>query len=198
MRLVDHRAKNALAVVQAALRLTPSTSPEQYAAAVEGRVAALARAHTLLAEHRWAGAQLLEGELSAFLTTGRAEGQPRAELAGPDVQVAATAAQSLSLTFHKLATNAVQYGALSVAEGRLSVTWGVDHEAGLLHLRWQETSGPILEKAPARRGFGSRVTGRDGARAARRSPRTAKAARRAGRGDQRPPPPHLRRPRGGA
>ncbi|MBX6375797.1 MAG: PAS domain S-box protein, partial [Acetobacteraceae bacterium] len=53
MRELDHRAKNALAVVQAALRLTPKDDPEAYARAVEGRVAALARAHTMLARGRW-------------------------------------------------------------------------------------------------------------------------------------------------
>jgi two-component system NtrC family sensor kinase len=41
---VDHRAKNALAVVQATLRLTPKLDTESYARAVEGRVSALARA----------------------------------------------------------------------------------------------------------------------------------------------------------
>ncbi|WP_372622675.1 PAS domain-containing protein [Falsiroseomonas sp.] len=159
-REVDHRAKNALAVVQAALRLTPRTDPEHYAAAVEGRVAALARAHTLLAEQRWAGAQLrqlLEGELSAFLAGGRPDRQPRAELDGPELRVAAAAAQSLSLTFHELATNAVKYGALSVPDGRLRVAWNADPASGLLHLRWQETAGPPLGQAPTRRGFGARL-----------------------------------------
>jgi PAS domain S-box-containing protein len=39
-RELDHRAKNALAVVQAALRLTPREDAEAFARAVEGRVAA--------------------------------------------------------------------------------------------------------------------------------------------------------------
>jgi two-component sensor histidine kinase len=39
MRELDHRAKNALAVVQAALRLTPKDDPQAYARSVEGRVA---------------------------------------------------------------------------------------------------------------------------------------------------------------
>ena len=55
-REVDHRAKNALAVVQAALRLTPKGDAATYARAVEGRVNALARVHSLLAAGRWAGA----------------------------------------------------------------------------------------------------------------------------------------------
>ena len=69
-REVDHRAKNALAVVQSALRLTPRHDVEAYAGAVEGRVSALARAQTLLAADRWTGAELrslVEGELTPFL-----------------------------------------------------------------------------------------------------------------------------------
>jgi PAS domain S-box-containing protein len=159
-REVDHRAKNALAVVQAALRLTPRSDPERYAAAVEGRVAALARAHTLLAEQRWAGAelrQILEGELAAFLSGSGAAGEPRAELGGPVVQVAASAAQSLSLAVHELATNAVKYGALSVPAGRVRVRWSLDPKAEQLRLAWREIDGPPLQAPPERRGFGSRV-----------------------------------------
>ena len=49
-REVDHRARNALAVVQSIVRLTRATSVEDYVAAVEGRIKALARAHALLSE----------------------------------------------------------------------------------------------------------------------------------------------------
>ncbi|MBY0331303.1 MAG: PAS domain-containing protein [Acetobacteraceae bacterium] len=55
---VDHRAKNALAVVDAMLRLTPRDSVERFAEAVGGRVRALARTHGLLATHGWAGVPL--------------------------------------------------------------------------------------------------------------------------------------------
>ncbi|WP_237217758.1 PAS domain-containing protein, partial [Falsiroseomonas oryziterrae] len=55
---LDHRAKNTLAVVQAALRLTPRADAEGFAQAVEGRIGALARAHTLLARARWQGSEL--------------------------------------------------------------------------------------------------------------------------------------------
>jgi PAS domain S-box-containing protein len=161
-REVDHRAKNALAVVQAALRLTPRLDAESYARAVEGRVSALARTHNLLAAARWTGAALrdvLAGELSAFLPQASAGGaEPRAELSGPALQVAPSAAQSLSLALHELATNAVKHGALSAPGGRLSVDWEVDEAAGLLLLRWRERGGPPASP-PARSGFGARLLG---------------------------------------
>ena len=49
-REVDHRARNALAVVQSIVRLTRAKSVEDYVAAVEGRIKALARAHALLSD----------------------------------------------------------------------------------------------------------------------------------------------------
>ncbi|HYI83172.1 MAG TPA: HWE histidine kinase domain-containing protein, partial [Acetobacteraceae bacterium] len=168
MREVDHRAKNVLAVVQAALRLTPKRDPQAYAAAVEGRVMALARAHTLLSRRRWAGADLrdlLKGELAAFLSVvrhgrddaGGAAAAPRAELDGPAVTLAPAAAQALSTALHELATNATKHGSLSAPHGRIRVSWAVDRAAEVLRLRWTEAGGPALAGAPAHRGFGSRI-----------------------------------------
>src|SRR5205807_10601559 len=57
-REVDHRAKNALALVQSIVRLTRSDTIKAYIAAVDGRIGALSRAHTLLAQSRWQGADL--------------------------------------------------------------------------------------------------------------------------------------------
>lgn len=175
-RELDHRAKNALAVVQAALRLTKADDVPSFVRAVEGRVAALARAHTLLAEGRWAGAPLralVEAELTAFLpvaadngVTATAEAgaesgdekqPPRVDLDGPALVLAPAAAQALSMALHELATNAVKYGALSVPGGRVAVTWWVDGATALLRLRWAEQCGPPLAGPPSRRGFGSRV-----------------------------------------
>ena len=158
-REVDHRAKNALAVVQAMLRLTKADNVPHYVQAIEGRVAALARAQTLLADDRWAGTDLrvlLQGELAPFLER---EGQ-RVALDGPPVALPALATQPLAMATHELATNALKYGALSVPEGRLKLSWRVvpqAHDQALLRLRWMETGGPPIMAPPARRGFGSRV-----------------------------------------
>ncbi|WP_165943209.1 sensor histidine kinase [Roseicella aquatilis] len=157
MREVDHRAKNALAVVQAVLRLTKADNARDFGRAIEGRVAALARAQTLLTESRWMGADLLamlRGELDPFL--GNA-GSTRVSLDGPPLTVAPMAAQPLSMTLHELATNAAKYGSLSTPGGALDLTWTADHARDRLRLRWAETGGPPLAGPPAGRGFGSRV-----------------------------------------
>ena len=123
-REIDHRAKNVLTVVQAVLRLTRAPDTRSFARAVEGRVAALARAQTLLARDRYAWADLrslLEGELEPFLGETESGGN-QATLSGPGVALPSGAAQPLTMLVHELATNAMKHGALSVADGRLLVS----------------------------------------------------------------------------
>jgi two-component sensor histidine kinase len=159
-REVDHRAKNALAVVQATLRLTPKLDTESYARAVEGRVSALARAQTLLAQNRWRGASL-RALLDAELARPGGEGASRVTLEGPPVLLPPEAAQPLAMAVHELATNATSHGALSVPGGRVCITWRLEgpgpDQVQQVVLRWVEVGGPVLDAPPARRGFGSRV-----------------------------------------
>jgi PAS domain S-box-containing protein len=161
-REVDHRAKNTLAVVQSVVGLTRAEDPASFRSAVTGRIAAMARAHTLLAREGWEGAGLRElaaEELAPHL--GAADGAPaRVTLRGPPVEIAAEATQPLGMALHELATNAVKHGALSVAEGRVELSWLPDPATGGLVLRWTERGGPPLEGPPARRGFGSSVVER--------------------------------------
>lgn len=158
---VNHRARNTLAIVQAILRLTRADSAEEFARLVEGRVAALARAHALLAAERWSGAPLaamLADELAPFgaVGLGRKGPESRFVLAGPPFRVRAEAVQALGMVFHELATNAVKHGALSVPAGQVIATWRVDEAKGVLNIRWQEIGGPS-PGFPERRGVGSRV-----------------------------------------
>ena len=161
-REVDHRARNVLAVVQAALRLTPKDDPVAYARAVEGRVAALGRAHTILAAGKWKSGPLralVEAELAAFQPAEKvpAPAEQRVAVEGPDLALAPEAVQALSMAIHELATNAAKYGALSAPEGRVSVSWKLDRALSQLVLTWRERGGPRVADTPARRGFGSRV-----------------------------------------
>jgi two-component sensor histidine kinase len=161
---VDHRAKNALAVVMATLRLTPKSDVETYAKAVEGRISALARVQTLLSEDRWRGAglhALLKAELAPFVWEGGGELGPRADLDGLPVLLPPVAAQPIAMAAHELATNALKHGALSIPGGRVTVSWrltGTEHTPrDKLLLRWVESNGPKVANPPTRRGFGTRV-----------------------------------------
>src|SRR6266436_367532 len=113
-REVDHRARNALAVVQSIVRLTRARGIEDYVVAVEGRIRALSRAHMLLSRSRWEGADLhkLVAEELAPYRTGEAES---VAAIGPQVVLQPATAQALALALHELATNAAKYGALSTA-----------------------------------------------------------------------------------
>ena len=152
-REVDHRARNALAVVQAIVRLTRATSQESYVQAVEGRIHALAQAHTLLSETRWQGADV-ERLVSEELAPYRSGEGNRVAIAGPPVFLSPEKAQNLALALHELATNSAKYGALSATAGRLKVEWRTDKD--LLTLLWQETGGPPVE-TPVAQGFGTKI-----------------------------------------
>ncbi|MBC9177177.1 HWE histidine kinase domain-containing protein [Pseudoroseomonas ludipueritiae] len=162
-REVDHRAKNALAVVQATLQLTPKTDLDTYVQAVAGRVSALARAQTLLSQNQWRGASLqalLKAELAPFVSEAGGEFNTRAELDGLAVLLPPAAAQPLAMAMHELATNALKHGALSVSGGQATVSWRLrdteEAPGDLLTLRWEETKGPPVTP-PTRRGFGFRM-----------------------------------------
>jgi two-component sensor histidine kinase len=61
---------------------------------------------------------------------------------------------------HELAVNAAKYGALSIEDGRVEVTWAEsrgEDDRRLLRFAWQEVGGPVLAGPPERRGFGSRL-----------------------------------------
>jgi two-component sensor histidine kinase len=85
-------------------------------------------------------------------------------LAGPPVLLAPRAALTLGMIVHELATNAVKYGALSVAGGTVEVDWSLEPrefkpggaEPPILRLQWIERGGPPV-RSPRRRGFGSRL-----------------------------------------
>ncbi|MBL8698179.1 MAG: PAS domain S-box protein [Alphaproteobacteria bacterium] len=154
MREVDHRAMNVLAVVQSLLRLSWAPDTPSFIHVVEGRVAALARVHARIAIHHWEAAPL-----GALLEDGLATLEPefhsRVGRDGPPLWLTPTAAQSLALAIHELATNARRHGALARAGGSVAIAWRRDR-AGDLSLRWTERKGPCPPTAPAA-GFGHAI-----------------------------------------
>jgi len=151
---VDHRSKNLLAMVQATVRLTQGDTSGELKAAIEGRLQALANAHALLAQSRWAGADLrslIEEELSPYCQ----ESGLRAQINGPSLALEPETAQSIAIALHELTTNAVKYGALSAPTGHVQVAWSRPRDQQVA-LRWAESGGPPV-KPPARQGFGTRV-----------------------------------------
>jgi two-component sensor histidine kinase len=149
-REVDHRAKNALALAQSIVRLTRADTINAYVEAVEGRINALARVHTILSLSSWRGAEI--GRLVADEMAPYASGtQVRA--GGPEVSLQPATAQTLALVLHELLTNSAKYGALSTRSGQLSIGWQIVDD--MLAMTWEETGGPVVRE-PTTRGFGTR------------------------------------------
>lgn len=147
-----HRLKNTLSMVQAIASQTLRGSVDRAPLdAFERRLQALGVAHDVLVERNWVGADMRTtiGQVMGVFGCGE-----RIALSGPDVALGARAALALALILHELGTNAVKYGALSIAEGMIRLDWQV--EDGVLALRWQECGGPPVRE-PERRGFGSKL-----------------------------------------
>ncbi|HWK36290.1 response regulator [Sphingomonas sp.] len=149
---LNHRVKNTLASVQAIATQTLrySTGPSDFAPTFIGRIHALARAHSILSNTTWQGAslrELIEGQLH----TGTID-EGRLVAKGPDLELAPEPALHLALVFHELTTNANKYGALSVPDGSVHLSWQVSN--GQVQLDWAESGGPATS-APSRKGFGT-------------------------------------------
>lgn len=149
MREVDHRARNVLAVVHSLAQFTQADDLESYKTALAGRINALARAQTSLANRRWEGGRLedvVREELEALCPRDSVEVQ------GPEVALSPEQVQPISMLIHEMATNANKYGACSRVSGKVSVTWTLDEAR--VTLVWREAGGPPVAP-PTREGFGS-------------------------------------------
>ncbi len=157
---ISHRSKNLLSVVQAMVRLAGrnSNDPGAFEKDILGRIQALARTHDLLLQEDWRGArleQVIRSHIKPFSDIDSA----RIVLCGPPVLLGARAAQHLSMAIYELATNAWKHGALSVPDGRVTISWEPIRDpkgSEQLCLTWQERGGPPVSP-PQRRGFGSLV-----------------------------------------
>ena len=153
-REAEHRAKNMLANVLATVHLSRSDTIDGLKQVIEGRIQALANAHTLVVKSGWTGAELrsiVMQELSPYCQ----DGDGHAHIEGPLLLLEPETAQAIAVTLHELATNATKYGALSVPDGRVRVEWS-QTQCGRVALRWTETNGPAVEP-PTTQGFGTRV-----------------------------------------
>lgn len=155
MREANHRAKNALGLVQAIARQTAAGEPGEFVDRFSERLQALAANHDLLVRHEWQAvdmAALVRSQLAPFAELIGT----RITVDGPQLQVNAAAVQVLGLALHELATNAGKYGALSTQSGHVDVGWRLDGDT--LAMSWIERDGPTVQP-PSRSGFGSTVTG---------------------------------------
>ncbi len=157
---LNHRVKNMLAVVIGVVRQAAKTavSMPQFVDSLVSRIESMARAYELLSRENWTEArvdELARLELAPF-------GPERTRLDGPDVMLKPKPAMSLSMVLHELVANALEYGALSRATGRVDLAWSLagDESSPCLALSWRESGGPPVVPAAAR-GFGLKLVERE-------------------------------------
>jgi PAS domain S-box-containing protein len=156
---LNHRVKNTLATVQsiASQTMRNAATAAEAKTAIEGRLFALSRAHDVLTRENWESADLYDIAQQA-LAPYASQGEDRLHVAGPRLRLPPRFALAIAMGLQELSTNAVKYGALSNATGKVRVLWDVDTSASpfQLKLSWTESGGPPVQE-PRQRGFGTRL-----------------------------------------
>ncbi len=155
---LNHRVKNLLAsvIAMATVAERGAGSVSEFREKLLGRLHALSRAHNLLVASSWTDAEI-ERVVRSTLEPHLQADASRFLLEGPPIAISADATLALNVTLYELATNAVKYGALLTAQGRIAIRWRHDpDQPSFALLTWTESDGPAVE-TPSRSGFGVRL-----------------------------------------
>ncbi|MGE4064482.1 MAG: PAS domain S-box protein [Rhodospirillaceae bacterium] len=150
---IKHRVKNMLVTIDAVAAQSLRRADPRAAKEFSARIHALSQAHDTLTKYDWKDVDLLElarRSLSPFKEPGAAA----LSIEGPAVAIDANKSLLIALALHELATNSIKYGAWSVPEGRVQLSWSYDPTDRRAEAEWRESGGPEV-KPPERRGFGS-------------------------------------------
>jgi two-component sensor histidine kinase len=142
----SRRHRNLLMVVQSLAHLTARNSGlEEFPDTFDKRIWALGRANDLIRQNRGrcCGLHELVGSVTAPFRTG-----DNSEIEGPDFPLASEACIPLALALHELCSNAARHGALSVAEGKVTLRAGQAPSHDGLLLLWKEQGGPTVASKP--------------------------------------------------
>jgi two-component sensor histidine kinase len=157
---LNHRVKNTLAVVQsiAGQTIRNATTLAEAGQTLSSRLVSLAKAHDMLTQRDWSGADLTDLVTASVKPHAPIE---RFQISGEPAWLPPNIALSMALAFHELTTNAIKYGSLSNATGKVSVRWklvGQKHHRRL-ELEWREHGGPPVA-IDRKTGFGTQLLNR--------------------------------------
>ena len=156
---LQHRVRNTLGVVRSIARRSAETSStvEEYASHLDGRLNAFARTQAMVTRDPEGGVDLEFLVVEELLAYNAREGE-QMRVSGPRVRFQAKAAETFALAIHELATNALKYGALSRPDGRVEITWRLEkgRDPAVLLFEWRERGGPPV-MPPPRKGFGTEL-----------------------------------------
>jgi PAS domain S-box-containing protein len=153
---LNHRVKNTLATVQAITSQTLRGLDPVLRRSLDSRLLALASAHDVLTRESWERGTLQDVVTEALIAFDGWDAA-RFWISGPPVSLRPTAVLAIAMGLHELATNALKFGALSDASGRVEIRWETTGgEEPLLRFFWTERNGPNVSP-PDRQGFGLRL-----------------------------------------
>jgi two-component sensor histidine kinase len=154
---LNQRVKNTLnAVISIATEtLRRSTTLEGFSSRMFDRLNAVVRASEILAR-RDGQSTLLQDLVGSETGTFTKDNVRRINLRGGPVALSSKATLVVGMALHELASNAAQYGALSVDNGHIDVRWSLKAGNGdrVLEIDWSEHGGPRVGKRPSKAGFG--------------------------------------------
>lgn len=163
LREMNHRVKNLFALASGMVNLSghKATSTADLVSDLQARFGALSRAHSLTMPN----AQDSETEQVATLHAliykvtepylGDEDSESRVVVSGPDVPIGPASVTNFALIVHEFATNALKYGALAVAHGKVRIEC-ID-EGVNFRIVWREHDKPEENREPSCEGFGSRL-----------------------------------------
>jgi len=144
-----HRLKNKVATIQAIIGFRLREQHEMKDEII-GSLNALMAADDLIMASQGEGANLRDIFAAEFAPYDVS----RISMAGPDCLLSPKIALTMALLVHELATNAAKYGALSNADGKVSIAWSLAGDK--LSVTWYEVGGPPVAP-PTHAGFGTRL-----------------------------------------
>jgi two-component sensor histidine kinase len=136
---LNHRVKNILAVIQSIVTRTLRHGSDIDVARelLIGRIHAMSNVVSLLSESQWRGVKL-----RGLFESRAIPHADRIAISGPDIDISARAAQSLSLLFFELASHSDEGLSLVGKHPNIKAYWEVTGEEPneIFHFRWEESN----------------------------------------------------------
>ena len=144
---LNHRVKNILAVIQSIVTRTLRHGSDIDVARelLIGRIHAMSNVVSLLSESQWQGVNL-----KGLFEARAIPHADRIAVNGPDINVSARAAQSLSLLFFELASHSDEGLSLVGKHPNIVARWEVTGEAPneIFHFSWEESNTSAATRRP--------------------------------------------------
>lgn len=162
-RELSHRIKNLFAVIDSVISLSARSEPSArpFFETLRDRLSGLSRAISFInpteEDDLNTSPRTVKGLIEALLAPYRLAGA-NITVTGDDMVIGKGSVTSLSLVLNEMATNAIKYGAIKDAAGRLSIN--VSNATDNLIIEWVESGVPVALGDNTKPGFGTMLLDR--------------------------------------